>query len=40
MLTGAAHATVEGVSGAARLGVVVVDVSDGRGQSVAAGAGA
>lgn len=40
VLTGAAHATMKGVSGAARLGVVVVDVSNSRGQSVAARAGA
>lgn len=40
VLTGAAHATVEGVSRAAGLGVVVVDVSDSRGQSVASRAGA
>lgn len=40
VLTGTAHATVEGVGRAAGLGEVVVDVSDSRGQSVAAGAGA
>lgn len=40
VLTGAAHATAEGVSRAARLGVVMVDVSNSRGQSVSPGAGA
>lgn len=38
VLTGTAHAAVEGVGRAAGLGEVVVDVADGRGQSVAAGA--